>query len=266
MKKTTMKKTTMKKCCKNCINARKDETGKYCCNNYIEKGQEKASSFDGLSEEKASEDCGECIAWEEVTEAAAQNETADEVISGVNDPRYLNMAYKRRENRLQEAQSQLHSLEDMQAACRRQANGYKKPIADAKSILERIVFTDIYGFIAMEEEERKANSLPLIEAAEEAKRRANAWKLESVEKLDVKEKDIEKIIVHFSTCGEVAEWIGREWPEKKSGLGGEKIRDRIRDAIIKISGSELNTNEMTQTDATSEEQPVSQESEENDEK
>jgi hypothetical protein len=48
--------------------------------------------------------------------------------------------------------------------------------------------------------------------------------------------DKEKLAECFLTCGQVADWLGKDFPDKKPGLSGEKTKDRLRDAINKISG------------------------------
>jgi hypothetical protein len=73
-----------------------------------------------------------------------------------------------------------------------------------------------------------------LQKAEEA---ANAWRELPVENLGVTAKDKEKLAEYFTTCGSVAEWLGKDFPDKKPGISGEKTKDRLRDAINKISGN-----------------------------
>ena len=87
------------------------------------------------------------------------------------------------------------------------------------------------GFLRWEKEQE----LPLIQKAEEA---ANAWRGRIVQDLDVTAKDKEKLGEHFITCGQVADWLGKDFPDKKAGLNGEKTKDRLRDAINKMSGNQ----------------------------
>ena len=139
-------------------------------------------------------------------------------------------AYIRKEQVLREAQSELNSLEDQQADARKEMNSYKKPISEARAKVERLISCDVSGFLRWEKEQE----LPLLQKAEEA---ANAWRKESIEQLDVTAKDKEKLAGHFTTCGSVADWLCKEWPDRKPGLNGEKTKERLRDAINKISGN-----------------------------
>jgi hypothetical protein len=132
---------------------------------------------------------------------------------------------------LREAQTELNTLEYQQSDARKEMNSYKKPISDARAKVERLISCDVHGFLNWEKEQE----LPLLRAAERA---ANAWKSSPVAELDVTEKDKEKLAECFITCGEVAEWLGKDFPEKKPGLNGEKTKDRLREAINKISGFE----------------------------
>ena len=140
-------------------------------------------------------------------------------------------AYIRKEQTLREAQTELNNLEDRQASARSLANSLKDPIANARAKVERLISCDVSGFLRWEKEQE----LPLIRAAEEA---ANAWKNEPVTALDVTEKDKEKLAEYFVTCGQVADWLGKDFSEKKPGISGEKKKDRLRTAINKISGLE----------------------------
>ncbi|MDR0328956.1 MAG: hypothetical protein LBI05_11740 [Planctomycetaceae bacterium] len=139
-------------------------------------------------------------------------------------------AYERKEQVLREAQTELNSLEDQQAECRKEMNSFKKPISEARAKVERLISCDVSGFLRWEKEQE----LPLIQKAEEA---ANAWKSMHVSKLDVTAKDKEKLAEHFVTCGALADWLGKDFPDKKPGISGEKTKDRLRDAINKISGN-----------------------------
>jgi len=137
--------------------------------------------------------------------------------------------YARREQVLRDAQTELNNLERKQQAARSTANSLKEPIAEAKTKVNRLINCDIFGFQRWEKEQE----LPLIRKAEEA---ANAWKNEPVSALDVTEKDKEKLAECFITCGQVSEWLCKDFPDKKPGLNNEKTKDRLRNAINKISG------------------------------
>jgi len=141
-----------------------------------------------------------------------------------------NEARRRKDQVLRDAQAELNSLKSLKSAAASEARSYVKPIAEAEAKVNRLVFTDVKGFLEWEKEQE----LPLLRKAEEA---ANAWRDESVEQLDVTENDKEKLAEHFITCGAVADWLGKDWPDKKPGLNGEKTKDRLRDAINKISGN-----------------------------
>jgi hypothetical protein len=139
-----------------------------------------------------------------------------------------NAAYKRKDQVLRDALTEQNNLEDLHAAAKREAKSYEKPIAEAKAKVARLISCDVSGFLRWEKEQE----LPLLRKAEEA---ANAWRSEPVDKLDVTEKDREHLAEHFVTCGSVADWLCKDFPDKKSGLNGEKTKDRLRDAIEKIS-------------------------------
>jgi hypothetical protein len=139
-------------------------------------------------------------------------------------------AYIRKEQVLREAQTELNNLENQRSELRREINGFKEPIADVRSKVNRLISCDIAGFLRWEKEQE----LPLLQKAEEA---ANAWRNLSVDKLDVTAKDKEHLAEHFTTCGSVADWLGKDFPDKKPGLNGEKTKDRLREAINKISGN-----------------------------
>ena len=102
-------------------------------------------------------------------------------------------AYIRKEQVLREAMSDLTSLVGQQADARREMNSFKKPISEAQAKVTRLISCDVSGFLRWEKEQE----LPLLRMAEEA---ANAWRNEPVEKLDVTEKDREKLAEHFTTC------------------------------------------------------------------
>lgn len=140
-------------------------------------------------------------------------------------------AYIRKEQVLREAQSEKNNLENTVISLRREINDYKKPLAEAIAKVERLISCDVSGFLKWEKEQE----LPLLRKAEEE---ANAWRNCPVESLDVTEKDKEKLAEHFTTCGSVADWLGKDFAEKKTGLNGEKTKDRLRDAINKISGNQ----------------------------
>jgi len=140
-------------------------------------------------------------------------------------------AYKRKEWILFESQSKLNSLEETVSELQFKIKNFKKSIVSTQSKINKLISCDISGFLQWEQEQK----LPLLEKAEEA---ANAWRVESVEKLDVTEKDKEKLLQHFAKCGEVADWLCKDFPEKKKGLDGEATKERLRNAINKISGNE----------------------------
>jgi hypothetical protein len=139
-------------------------------------------------------------------------------------------SYQRKEQVLREAQSELNSLEDQQAEARKDMNSYKKTISEARAKVERLISCDVSGFLRWEKEQE----LPLLQRAEEEE---NAWKSKPVFELDVTKKDKEKLAEHFLTCGALADWLGKDVPDKKPGISGEKTKDRLRDAIDKISGN-----------------------------
>jgi len=143
-------------------------------------------------------------------------------------------AYIRKEQVLRDAQTELVNLEHTVADLRREINGYKEPIADARAKVARLISCDVHGFLKWEQEQE----LPLLRKAEAA---ANAWRYESVEKLDVTEKDKEHLQEHFANCGSVADWLCLDFPDKKKGLNGEATKERLRTAIAKISGTETKT-------------------------
>ena len=145
-------------------------------------------------------------------------------------------AYIRKEQVLREAQSDLNSLEDQQADARREMNSYKKPISEARAKVERLISCDVSGFLRWEKEQE----LPLLQKAEEM---ANAWRNNPVGDLDVTPALREKLCECFITCGQVADWLGKDFPDKKTGLNGEKTKERLRDAINKIAGNMENSND-----------------------
>jgi len=161
---------------------------------------------------------------------SAQPETAEEETKPAPlTTEQENDARRRKEQVLREAQTELDNLEDEQADARKEVNSYKKPIADARSKVRRLISCDVHGFLQWEREQE----LPLLRSAEEA---ANAWKNEPVDKLDVTAKDREHLAEHFVTCGNVADWLGKDFPDKKKGLNGQATKERLRNAIQKISG------------------------------
>jgi uncharacterized membrane-anchored protein YhcB (DUF1043 family) len=139
-------------------------------------------------------------------------------------------AYTRKEQVQREAQTELDNLEDALSAPKKEANGYKTLIADARAKVRRLNQCDVSGFLRWEKEQE----LPLIRKAEEA---ANALRHKPVEDLDVTEKCKERIAEHFTTCGSLADWLGKDFRDKKKGLGGEKTQELLRNAINKISGN-----------------------------
>lgn len=265
-----------------------EENGGLCkCDKYLTEGMDSPMSFDSLEECEAKSDCDGCLNWEakqpenvlEIDESiiadldpstpenkAIIDEIKNDSKSTEPTEEELIAADSRRDSRIKEINHEMHAMEDLQIAARREANSYKKPLADMRVKLDRLIFADARSFLEMEREEKAANSRPLLDAADEAEKRANAWRNEPVDKLDVTEKDREKLLACFSTCGEVADWIGKEWPEKKPGLGGEKTKDRIRSAIEKISGSDaIVAAELAKAKGipNEEEQPVAAERPEN---
>jgi hypothetical protein len=90
--------------------------------------------------------------------------------------------YIRKEQVLRDAQTELENLEDEQAEARREMNSYKKPIADARSKVARLISCDVHGFLQWEKEQE----LPLLRKAEAA---ANAWRREQLVAMRVQEKN-----------------------------------------------------------------------------
>ena len=138
-------------------------------------------------------------------------------------------AYIRKEQVLREAQTELNNLKNLKAAAKREMDSYKKPIADADAKVNELITCDVSGFLRWEKEQE----LPLLRKAEEA---ANAWRNNPVGDLNVTPALREKLCECFSTCGQVADWLGKDFPDKKTGLNGEKTKERLRDAIDKIAG------------------------------
>ena len=54
----------------------------------------------------------------------------------------------------------------------------------------------------------------------------DAWKQESIEKSDMPLKLKKKLGEHFQCLGELSDWIGKDFPDKKKGLG-PKVREEI---------------------------------------
>jgi hypothetical protein len=138
-------------------------------------------------------------------------------------------ASKRKDQRLREINNARCMLEDEIAEHRREANSLRKSLQDEMSKLNTLITSDIAGFIRWEKEQE----LPLLQAAEREK---TAWRELPVEQLDVTAKDTENLLKHFTRCGELCDWLCKDFPEKKPGISGEKTKDRLRDAINKISG------------------------------
>jgi len=187
---------------------------------------------------------------EDITQETEATEPVDTNTAEADTPAELTQdekiaAYIRKEQVLREAQSELNSLEDQQADARKEMNSYKKPISEARAKVERLISCDVSGFLRWEKEQE----LPLLRKAEEV---ANAWRNEPIEQLDVTAKDKERLGEHFTTCGAVADWLCKEWPDSKAGLNGEKTKERLRDAINKISGNanieKTNAKESSQTE------------------
>jgi hypothetical protein len=138
-------------------------------------------------------------------------------------------ASERKDQRLREINTERNNLEGEIAERRREANALRKDLKSVMDTLNTLITSDVAGFIKWEKEQE----LPLLQLAE---RNANAWRDLPVEKLDVTAADKEKLLLHFTRCGEVCDWLCLDFPDKKSGLNGEKTKDRLRDAINKISG------------------------------
>jgi hypothetical protein len=182
------------------------------------------------TEETTDTEQTECVESEPSDPESTEPETAEPEAPAELTPEEKIEAYVRKEQVQREAQTELDNLEDAQAAAKKEVNGYKTLIADARAKVRRLNSCDVSGFLRWEKEQE----LPLIRKAEEA---ANAWRHMPVENLDVTEKDKEKLAEHFTSCGSVADWLGKEFPDKKTGLNGEKTKERLRDAIYKISGN-----------------------------
>ena len=173
----------------------------------------------------------EAISEEETqdsTESIAEAET--DVPAAELTQEQENEVRRRKDQVVRDAQAELNNLESLKSAAASEVRSYTKSIAEAKAKVNRLVFTDVSGFLNWEKEQE----LPLLQMAEVA---ANAWRDESIEKLDVPAKDKKKLVKHFSNCGEVADWLGKDWPEKKTGLNDAETKERLRDAINKISGN-----------------------------
>ena len=147
-----------------------------------------------------------------------------------------NEARRRKDQVLRDAQAELNNLKSLKSAAASEVRSYTKPIAEAEAKVNRLVFTDVKGFLEWEKEQE----LPLLQKAEEM---ANAWRNNPVGDLDVTPALREKLCECFITCGQVADWLGKDFPEKKTGLNGEKTKERLRDAINKISGNMENSND-----------------------
>jgi hypothetical protein len=84
-------------------------------------------------------------------------------------------------------------------------------------------------------------NMPLLEIAESSEKRPAEpvavavpdWRLFPVTELDVTESLKENVAKHFSTCGELAEWLNKDYKEKKSGLGAKK-QEILAEAINKM--------------------------------
>lgn len=72
------------------------------------------------------------------------------------------------------------------------------------------------------------NLLTLAELKEDE--RANAWKSLPITKLDLPPKLLGALEEHFCDLEEVCSWIGRDFRDKKRGIGHAAI-DKIRDAL-----------------------------------
>ncbi|GHT17537.1 hypothetical protein FACS1894189_3580 [Planctomycetales bacterium] len=138
-------------------------------------------------------------------------------------------ASERKDQKLREINNERCNLEDDIAEHRREANSLRKSLQDVMNNLNTLITSDIAGFIRWEKEQE----LPLLQVAEQ---KANAWRELPVDKLDVTAKDKEHLAEYFFDCGQVSDWLCKDFPDKKPGLNGEKTKDRLRDAINKLSG------------------------------
>ncbi|MDR3234999.1 MAG: hypothetical protein LBT46_15280 [Planctomycetaceae bacterium] len=78
-----------------------------------------------------------------------------------------------------------------------------------------------------------AETHPLLFAGTEQ----DNWRDKPIDLLAVTDKDKEKLYqAGFVTCGEIADWLSKDWVEKKQGCNGKVFQDRLRDAVNKISG------------------------------
>jgi len=144
----------------------------------------------------------------------------------------LDAARDRRDAEMRKLNLEVIEMKESARIARQEANSYKKPLADLEAKLTRIIQTDPRGYLLMEKEERQENARPLLDKMDD-------WRELPVEKLDLPEKDREKLIkAEFENCGKISDWLSRDFPEKKPGCNRQDFKDRLRGAINKISGSD----------------------------
>ncbi len=87
------------------------------------------------------------------------------------------------------------------------------------------------GFCADRDEKEweKANNLITIAELKDNDR-ANAWKILTVDKLDLPPAMLETLKGYFANLNLLCEWIGKDHRAKKKGIGNGSI-DKIRDAL-----------------------------------
>ncbi len=238
------------KTCQNCKHLERDDwndqvdSPRWKCSHYQEEGENKAVEITDQGSELIDEEVN-CVNW---TKKKRDKELSEKNVSencpvdaesatepSEHTPEKLNSAKDRLLERIRKTNHEVRELEDERSIHAGAARRLAKSVSEKRLELDRLTNLNADSFLDLEEEERKANALPLIEAAE---RKANEWKRFPVDKLDLPEKDIEKLLKHFELCGEVADWLCRDYPEKKEGCNGKAFRDRVVDAINKISGAE----------------------------
>jgi hypothetical protein len=83
----------------------------------------------------------------------------------------------------------------------------------------------------------------------------DSWREKTIENLSLKENDIEKL--HgggFKKCGEVSDWLSKDFIELRQGCNRKDFRDRVIDALAIISGSEAQAQaEIAELNVSSEE-------------
>lgn len=80
-----------------------------------------------------------------------------------------------------------------------------------------------------EREWNRANNLITIAELKDNER-ANAWKVLTLDKLDLPPALLETLKSHFANLNVLCEWIGKDFRAKKKGIGKGSI-DKIRDAL-----------------------------------